>query len=444
MRLKFTLLLLIVAFGFGIRAHGAELQIDRLSLKAAVAEALESNPSLKESAEKINQTRSEMPLAKASLYPSVVAVVNDVRTKDALNGGTPKFGGDPYNQYSSSIKLNQVLFQRGGLSGVDAADKDVRISKLDADITKRDLVTTVIEAYYQILLSEKSLQILLGEEKIAKETVQVSSKRERSGRSQLLDSLQAKTQLELLHGQLSTAENNLQVASANLANLLGQQSADRKFSLAQSLEFPKIDEIERLHAKSESTVPEIERDKIALDRIIDERRILSGQNLPSLGLVGSYNFNTFNDPELFKSEANSWTLGLQLTIPLFSGFSSIYQDRALISQQGQLQFNRVALENRFSYQQTTSRRNLESANASIQTGQVGLELAIASSNEARRNYRLATIDFLQYLSVQQARAQAELALNTYKYNYVVALVSYFVASGQDLGELVDLLDKYSD
>ena len=75
------------------------------------------------------------------------------------------------------------------------------------------------------------------------------------------------------------------------------------------------------------------------------------------------------------------------------------------------------------------------------TGTEAFKLALDSYKEARRNYTLATIDFVQFLSVQQAYAQAEQALNTYRYNYIAALGNYYAASGQNMQQLVDLLEK---
>jgi outer membrane protein len=421
---------------------GAEVKaaLDPLSLKSAVTIALENNPLLKLSGEKVNQAQTEIPLAKSALYPSVTAVVADSRTKDALSGGTPKFSGEPYSQYSSSIKLNQVLFQKGSLSAIDAADKDIQLAKLDVDISRRELLASVIQTYFQVLLDEKNATILQGQEKIAKETVQVAAKRERTGRGQLLDSLQARTQLELLHGQLNTAENDLQIAKAKLATFLGRnQSAESRLSLVELTELPKVGDVERQLLRGEKPVPEIIKEEVSLQRIEDERQILKGQNFPSLGFIGSYNFNSLNDSDLFRSDATSWTLGLQLSIPLFSGFSSIAQDQALVSRQSQIRYDRMGVENQISFQRATSRKILDSASESIRTGEASFELASRSSREAQRNYRLATVDFLQYLSVQQALAQSELALNTSRYNYVVALTNYFVAYGEDLLALVDIL-----
>ncbi|MGZ3771709.1 MAG: TolC family protein, partial [Bdellovibrio sp.] len=88
-----------------------------------------------------------------------------------------------------------------------------------------------------------------------------------------------------------------------------------------------------------------------------------------------------------------------------------------------------------------SRKKLETAQASIETGKEALKLAISSVNEARRSFNFANIDFFQFLTVQKGYVEAQQSLNQYKYDYIVALTNYFAASGQDMEKLVELLEK---
>jgi outer membrane protein TolC len=128
-------------------------------------------------------------------------------------------------------------------------------------------------------------------------------------------------------------------------------------------------------------------------------------------------------------------------VPLFSGFSSIYQQKSLTSQYVQVQFDRQNVQNQVNLNQVTSRKKLETARDSILTDIEALKLATKSSTEARRAFRFATIDALHFLTVQQSYVQSEQALDIARYNYIVALANYYIAYGQDMDSLVDLLEK---
>jgi outer membrane protein TolC len=411
-----------------------------LTLKGAVDMALSTNPSTREIRERENQAQTEVPVARSVLMPNLSAVATANENKDATYTGAARFGGDSYNQYQTALKLNQLLFQIGSISAISAAKKDVVISKLNTQISNRDLMNSVIQAYFEIVLSARNVQTLLTQQKIAKEAVNVATRRERTGRGQLLDVLQAKTQLSLLDGQLATAQNQLSVSAAALANILGD-TGKQNFNIQDKMDAPEIAVVDQNVNLKDYKIPEIERDEVSLQKVDDLKRTLWGQNLPYLNLVGNYNFTNNKQSDWYDGESNSWMIGLQLTIPIFSGLSTVYQSRSLDSQKLQFVLDKAAVENQVATSQITNRKNLETAKSSIVTGEDALKLALASSKEAQRNYTLATIDFLQFLSVQQAYVQAEQSLNTYKYNYIVALGNYYAASGQDMQQLVDLLEK---
>lgn len=411
-----------------------------LSIHDAVQTALQSNPSFKGSVEKITQSETEIPIARSLIFPTLTAVGDAQRVKDANLDLAPRFDGKPFNQYDASLKLTQVVFQIGTLSGISAAQKDVTISKLGAQISARNLINLTIQAYYQVVLSSRNIETLVHQQSIVKESLSVAQHRERTGRGQTLDVLQVKTQLALLDGQIATARNQLDIAVANLTNTLGgvPQSAIR---VKDHLDAPDIPEIDHDVDLKNYTIPEIEMDLVSIQRIDDQRQVMWGQNLPNISLFGNYNYTNYKQSDLFDASANSWNFGLQLTIPLFSGFSTIYQNRSLLSQRLQLELDKKNVENQVSYQQITSRKNLETAKASIITGVEALKLAEASSNEARRNFRNATIDFVQLLTVEQAFVQAEQTLNSSRYSYILAIANYYASSGQDMTKLVALLER---
>ena len=68
-----------------------------------------------------------------------------------------------------------------------------------------------------------------------------------------------------------------------------------------------------------------------------------------------------------------------------------------------------------------------------------VKLAEESQAEATRIYRLSQIDFLQFLTVQQAALQAKTSLDLLKYQNIIAYSNYFIATGQPLNILVDIL-----
>ncbi len=415
-----------------------------LTLKAAAEKALRLNPQLGEKEEHINQMEAQIPITRSQLLPNIKLTATESRAKGALLYPLSLFNGNPYNQYETTLSLTQPLFAIGSISAIHAARLDRNISQLDAQIDRRNLLSQLIQAYFQVVMTTRNKQILQQQFKILKESFQTAVHRARIGRSQLLDALQTKTQLALLDSQIANATSQYEVAVAQLANVIGEPKLTN-FEMKNSLKVPSLKSVDQMIQPSLKNhtyqLPELRENTLNAEKVADQKEEMLGENLPSLEFVGSYGELSYKKSDLFTGPAQEWNIGLQLNVPLFSGLSTLYQLRSYASQERQLDIDRQNIENQMTLQQVSARKTLQSAARSILSGEAALKLARASSDEARRDYRYATIDVLQFLQVQTSYMQAESALNTYKYNYLVALANYYVANGQPMMNLINLLEE---
>jgi outer membrane protein TolC len=89
--------------------------------------------------------------------------------------------------------------------------------------------------------------------------------------------------------------------------------------------------------------------------------------------------------------------------------------------------------------EVTTREALTLAQANMEAYHAAYRLADRSLAEARRTYRLATIDYLQFLNTEIAFFQAEVAYEQSKYDTVNAAALYCVAAGIPLKNLFAIL-----
>jgi len=425
---------------FSCLAFGDEPAKPPLHLVDAVNTAISSNPLLKESEERINQTAAQVPYTRSFLFPNISLSMGAGGKQDASASTSKLFNGNTYSAYTSDAHLSQPLVLFGAISAVSSAKKDLQIQKLNAEISRRDLTNQVIQGFYQVVVASLNVDTLLSEQQIIQESLKTAEKRERTGRGQLLDVLQIKTQIALVEAQIITAKELVKAASVTLATLLGDPNA-QSVTVMQELEIPELSLVDKNVDLNNSHLPELEQSKISVEQIDDQRRVVLGPNLPSLNLAADYMWNSYQTPEFFSRNYSSWFAGVQLVIPIFSGLSSFYQRQSFDSQKIQLEYNMENVEHQSKLFQVTSRANLEAAQASILSGEEALKLATASLNEANRLYRLENIDLLQFLAVQQAHVQAEQTLNTTKLNYISALGNYYASYGQNMNGLVELLEN---
>jgi outer membrane protein len=411
-----------------------------LDLKSAVQTALNNNNAIKQARAKVEQDRWDTSTVRAQLYPNLNFVASAADKKDQGNNGQALFGGNPYHQYAGNFQLVQPLFAYGSLSAVRNADYNTKLNELDLEISERTLTQNVIQSFYQVLLNQRLLEILERQLAVDNESLATANSRLRTGRGQLLDVLTVKTQIALLKPQIESAHNQLESAGAQLATYLAEEGK-YELRLKGALRGLRLADLQKRLDYKNARLPELERVRMQREQLQEQKDMAYGKHLPNVQLLGNYGSQTYVASQLTDASANGWSLMLQLTVPLFSGFQSIDERRSFGEQDRQLGYSGQDLENTLALNQVQSLKSLQSAGASLVSAEEAAKLADQEIAEVRRQYRLGTIDFVQFLTVEQSALQAYSSLDTIKYNNIIAFSQYFVATGQPLSILIDALQE---
>ncbi len=411
-----------------------------LDLAEVIRVAKNNNPTLQAAQEKLNQYESQKKLIFSTIFPTLGWTLSGNYLKEAVYTGTPKFGGDSYNLYTSDLKITQTIYSKGFLSAIDVAEYDKKIQIANIEIQERTLTQNIIEAFYRFILNQQNLENLLKNQAIIQKALSTSNERYQKGRGQLLDVLQVKTQLALIQPQVESAKNQFEIAAQQLINFMGEKE-NSSFKLKGKLKTILLKDVQKYIDLKNYHLPEYEINQLQLAQLDYTKDITLGKNYPTIKLVGDYLYNNYKKADLFADYSNAWSVQVQLSVPLFSGFSSHQEKAILASQNYQLKIARRDLENALSLKQVTSLKNLKSAETSLVSAGNAVKLSEESQKEASRIYRLSQIDFLQFLSVQQAALQAQLSFDALKFQNILAYSNYFVATGQSLNILVDILNK---
>ena len=411
-----------------------------LSLRSAINIALERNPVIGAAKSRFEESDSLLGQVRASAFPTLSAALNATHKKDAVSFGSPSFGGEAYNTYNAQLNLVQPLYVGGAFwAGYSVAQQEKAIRRLDFEIARRDLSVSVIQAFYLLLLNQEKLETLKRTAAVEKESLQTAEKRYRIGRGQLLDVLQIKTQISLLQSRIAQATSDLETSTVALVNLLGDRetkSITIKGTLRAHGIRPLVDEAKKEHYR----IPEFERIAAKQDQFENQTTVNLAKHYPQLNLVGNVSRNAHVKQELTNSYSQSWSMALQLSIPLFSGLSSVSERHSLAAQSEQLRMEETRLKNQTALDEVRAAKDLEAAEAVIEAASEALGYARNSVKEAQRGYRLATIDYLQFLTVQTSLLDAELGHSQALFNYVNSSAKYLVASGHSLEGLIQVLE----
>ncbi len=147
----------------------------------------------------------------------------------------------------------------------------MELGKLDSEITERDLIKATILSYYEIVFSARSLETLMYQQRLFKESQKVAEQHVRIGRGQKINVLQIRTKLALQDAKIAAAKNRQQIAAANLAFLMGENK-DQSFRVKSDLDIPDIKDIDGVINIKEYHTPELEQFEISLLQLDDMKR----------------------------------------------------------------------------------------------------------------------------------------------------------------------------
>lgn len=423
-----------------VLAAGVEARAATLDLAGAVGQGLERSPVVREAAEKLNQYRHEKNQLRSTLLPDIDLSAISTTRKDSVADktvGSVPFGGESYNLYTVGVRGEQTLFTYGTFAGVGRGEVQRQIGEKDLEIARRDLTRQVISAFYATVMNENLVRLLENQEKSVRDTLAIAQRRLGLG-GKRIDVLQVRTQLALLKPKIQSARNELAASTATLASLIGRSEAG-ELRIRNHLPALSIQEIEKAVNFKQARIPELQRLRLQRENLDALKTVALGKHLPSVKIVGDYNFINYSKSALFDGASKSWSVQLVLSVPLFSGFSSLPERRSFVAQDAQLEAQERNSSNDIQLQQIRSRKELESAEASLASAEEGAKLARESLIEARREYRVGLIDFLQYFQIERALFEAESSLLQLRYDAIQALSNYFVFSGQPLTDLIGLL-----
>jgi outer membrane protein TolC len=411
-----------------------------IDLKRAIELGLANSPSVREATEKVNQSRYEKYVSRSSLLPVVSLKGTAAQKKDSVaDRASVPFGGEAYKQYSVGLHGEQTLLAYGFFSAGRIAEFQEEIETENLEITKRNLSKSVILSFYKTLMNENLVRLLEDQEKGVRDILTIAQRRYSLG-GKRIDVLQIKTRLALLKPKIDKAKNDLASSTAELAQLLGR--ADHaELKLSGQIPAVALKSVEQHLDFAKLNIPELNQIRLQREQMAEAKSAALGKHLPDLKLTGDYNFASYTKGELFDPASKSWAVYLVLNIPLFSGFSSFSERNALASQEAQLAAQEENRKNNVSLRQIISKNELGLAEASLASATEAAALAKESLDEARREYKVGLVDFLQFFQVESANYEATTALLQLKYDVIGAYANYFIYSGQPLSVLIDLLAK---
>jgi outer membrane protein len=352
--------------------------------------------------------------ARAALMPQVDGSVGVTRN-DLGPGSSVQTG-------SWGVRLNQSLFDYGNYSALRGAKALDRAGGFTLQAAGHDLITRTSAAYFNVLVALETLSAAEASEAALKKQFDLASKRLEVGLAPITDVHEARAQYDAARANTILSRNAAQDAYQALVQITGDQVANLK-GLPEDFKpsLPPERDADSWVSTATEQNPSLKAQQADLEAAEANVATARSGHLPTLGMTATYGkaIPGVFDPDFVGSNEATSSVGISLSVPIFSGFATQSNVRKALAQRDAatdaVEETKRAVERntRNAYQTLVAgvsevearRLAVVSAQSAYDASQVGLEVGtrtvvdvlINQQNlfNAQREYALAKYNFLQ-------------------------------------------------
>jgi outer membrane protein TolC len=402
----------------------------KLSLKEAQEYALINNKS-------VHVAKSDVLASKASVWETISAALPQVSASSSFTdnlklmttllpgeffgqpAGTkiPVTFGSQFNS-SASVTANMLIFNAPLYIGIETTKLAQKISERNLERSELDTKESVSSAYFLILVSEKSLEILDANISNLNETLKSTRAMYSAGMAEATDVDQMISNVNMVENSRSSLQRNIEL-NYNLLRFQLGVSATTGIILTETLESLTGDiNVDALLSQ------EFDHTQNVNYRLVEGQELISSLALKSQKasvlptLAGFYNYGTngmgdkLSELRWFQ---NSMT-GLQLSIPIFSSGERYSKIKKASINLEKAKTTRDMVTEQLLLQEKQLRYNLVNANLQYKSQKENVEVSKRVYTSMENKFRQGMASSLELTQANSLYLQAE-------NNYVSALMN---------------------
>jgi outer membrane protein TolC len=381
-----------------------EQRLSRLTLAEVVDLGLRNNALTRLSWANARAAAAAYGSERGAYLPTIDGEVTGTRIKTVASQGRSAV---TQSVLSPALSISYLLFDFGGRSGnVGAARNALLAANYTHNATLQDVVLQIQTAYFQYVAN----RALLGAQRTtvaeARANLAAAEERNRVGVATIADVLQARTAASQAELAAQTVEGSLQTTRGALALSLGIP-ANLPYDIDSVAEQTPVSVLaDSVNALIEGAVKSRPDLAAARAEFESSRSLISAaraNRLPSLFVNGTGG-RTYTTS--LPDGGNNYTVSLGLRIPLFAGFSRIYDERQAAAEADAAAARADLLGQEVVFQVFSSYHSLQTAARRVRTADDLIASAEQSNEVALGRYKAGVGSVLDLLSTQSALADA--------------------------------------
>ena len=390
----------ITAAGHWERCPAAPAQ--PLTLAAAVDFALCQHPESRLAWANAKAQAAAWGLARAAEWPTLDAALS-------LSRQQPSAGDKPVaaTTQSASLSLSYLLYDFGARTAtIEAAHQRLLAENAAQESGLQNRYLAVVRAYLQWQANTAALEAARADETTAAESLRAAGLRHEVGRATPLERLQAEAALAQARLNRTKAEGALINSRAALADAMGLPAQTPLQPVAASerptvAELP-VEELDRWLSAAHRQRPDL----IAADA----RWQAAQADLDAARAQGKPKVSLYASQGASKTTGSDWasplTVGVSVSIPIFTGYADTYRARAAEAQLEASVASREVVRQQVSLEVVQAFNDLNTAAQAVSASELVEQSAEAAWRVAKGRYDAGLSSMLDLLQAQSTWANA--------------------------------------
>ena len=400
-----------------------------VSLYQALNETFKNNTQLNAERENINAAEEDINISKADYMPSLS--LSGSKSFENTNELTTQSGTDTsiddVNPLSSSIKLEQKLFDQGRDFTHQKNIVGLELAKARLVKKEQDILYSAIDAFTGLILAREKLNINRRNLNLLIRQVETDKVRLDRGQITITDLSQSESSLAGAQAQFTQSKSDLLISKLNYENIIGNIDDPSKLKKSSNSIVKIPENLSKAVSLSKENNPDIKIAELELIQSEKDIEIAKSDLSPtaSLSLERSYNY----DLSTTYDEREKDVLKATVNWPFYSGGKK----RSKVKKDSNLNYRkRLLLEDTIKTNETNvasawssleaSKGFLNSVRAQVRAANIAFE---GISAEYERGSR-TTLDVIQSNSLLLS---AQISLANSERNYLLSQYSLLKAAG---------------
>lgn len=340
------------------------------------------------------------------------------------------------NMWNMGFSAAMPLVNAALWKSICMSETQILASLESARASRLDMVNNVNKAYYALLLAYASRDVIRQNYDIAKLNADVYKKQFEQGTASEYDVLRSSVQVTNIEPELLQADIAIRQCELQLKVLMGM---DASVSIRPDITLEQMRSDMFGYTASLNTSLE---DNTSL-RSLDIQTKLAKQNetlkkfawIPTLAVSYNMNWNSLSNGNALKNqEFNPYsTVGLAVSVPIFSGGSKYYSVKQAKVQSKELALQRENLVNSLNMQVDLAIDNINRQVRQIEASEQGMNQAVKAYEIMQKSFEIGAASYLNLRDSELANTSARLAYLQSIYNYLISSSELDMLLGRENG-----------